>query len=502
MKRLERRTFLKLVAGGTGSLLIPGSLRYLSPGDAFAAGQTPFPMTEADVGRILAAARAKGAAFAEIYLEHRIVTELRLADGRIDSIQQGVQAGAGVRALHGERTGYAYADTFDVEALVIAAADAAAIAERGGGEPSGVTFTKQAPPKTVRFERSFDDISADERVTWLQEADQAARDYDPAVTQVTVQHSDEMQHFAVINSDGLWIEDRLPMVYFRVNVNAETSAGRGQGAGRHSRRLGAEQMAGGAAIETALEAARMAVVMCGAADAPAGDMPVILGPGGGVLFHEAVGHGLEGDYAMRGTSFYAGKIGESVASSLVSVMDTGRRADLRGSFNVDDEGAVPLENRLIEGGTLRAFLTDRISADALGSVRTGNGRRQSYRHPPLARMSNTLLMSGRDDADAIIRDTRSGIYARALGGGEVDTTSGNFTFGVREAYRIENGKIGAPVRGANLVGNGPEVMRRIDAVGPDLAYWVGSCGKGGQWVPVTCGAPTLRISSMTVGGSA
>jgi len=229
-------------------------------------------------------------------------------------------------------------------------------------------------------------------------------------------------------------------------------------------------------------------------------MPVILGAGGGVLFHEAVGHGLEGDYVMRGTSFYTGRIGEQVASEKVSVIDTGAIPDLRGSYNVDDEGTPPVTGALIENGILRGFMTDRIAAAALNAVRTGNGRRQSYRFPPLVRMSNTYLPAGTDDVEEMIRDTRSGLLARKLGGGEVDTSSGNFTFGVLEAYRIEDGKIGAPVRGATLVGSGPEIMRRIDRVGPDLAYWAGTCGKG-QWVPVTSGAPTLRISSMTVGGS-
>jgi TldD protein len=235
-------------------------------------------------------------------------------------------------------------------------------------------------------------------------------------------------------------------------------------------------------------------------DAPSGEMPVILAAGGGVLFHEAIGHGLEGDGVYRGTSFYVGKVGQVVGSERVTVIDSGALPELRGSYNVDDEGTPPLANRLIEKGVLKGFLTDRISATMLEAPRTGSGRRQSYRFPPLVRMSNTYLDRGEDDVAEITRSTKSGIYARALGGGEVDTTSGNFTFGVLEAYRIEDGKIGAPVRGANLVGNGPEILKRIDRIGPDLKFWNGTCGKG-QWVPVTSGAPTLRIASMTVGGS-
>jgi TldD protein len=352
----------------------------------------------------------------------------------------------------------------------------------------------------VQCAEPLDQIAAQDRVQWIERADRAARAYDASVKQVTIEHTDEMHRFAVINSEGLWIEDVMPLLYLRVDVVAMKGEQRGSGFERLSRRLGAEQMQGDVPEAGGREAARMAVAMIEAEPAPAGEMPVVLAAGGGVLFHEAVGHGLEGDGVRLQSSFYAGKVGERVGAEGVSVFDTGAKPALRGSYNIDDEGTPPVVNQLIENGILRGFLTDRMTADLLALPRTGNGRRESYRHPPLVRMSNTYLGAGSDPPEDIVKATKRGLYAAALGGGEVNTTTGHFTFGVREAYRIEDGKVTRPVRGANLVGNGPEIMQRIDRIGPDLKFWNGTCGKG-QWVPVTSGAPTLRIASMTVGGS-
>jgi TldD protein len=497
---IPRRRFLGLAGAAAGLALTLPVARVLGIREALAAS-SGFPLTADAAARILDAARGRGAAFADLYLQQSLVTRLTLVEQTIESVEQGVRAGGGVRAVDGDRTGYAYADSFAEEPLVEAARDAAAIATRGAAPTGALSFPGvTAPVPIVHCARPLDLVSEDERVRWLERADQAARAYDPAVEQVTIDYTDEMTRFAIINSDGVWIEDAMPLLYLRINVIAVRNGKRGTGTERVSFRRGAEQMDGDAAGKAGQEAARQAVAMIEAVDAPAGEMPVILAAGGGVLFHEAIGHGLEGDGVYRGTSFYAGKVGQVVGSERVTLIDTGARPDLRGSFNVDDEGTPPLENKLIEKGVLKGFLTDRISATMLEAPRTGSGRRQSYRYPPLVRMSNTYLERGEDDVEEIIRSTKSGIYARALGGGEVDTTSGNFTFGVLEAYRIEDGKIGAPVRGANLVGNGPEILKRIDRIGPDLKFWNGTCGKG-QWVPVTSGAPTLRISSMTVGGS-
>ncbi len=497
---LRRRQFLGIVGGAAGVGIAGSFDSLLSIREAWATAGTRFPIDGATASKVIQEARSRGAGFAELYLETRTVTRLTLSDGEIEAIEQGIFAGCGVRAIDGDRTGYAYADSFTAADLVEAARNASVIAAHPTSQAESMIFQVEIPRRFIRFLRPLDTVGPDERTGWVKRADEAAHAYDPSVKQVTVEHSDEMLHFAVINSEGFWVEDSLPLIYHRVNVVAERNGKTGRGYARLSYRRGAEQMDDDAPGKNAMEAARMATVMIDAQAAPIGEMPVILAAGGGVLFHEAVGHGLEGDYARKGTSIYSGRIGEVVASNRVSVIDHGGIVDLRGSFNIDDEGTMPQMNVLIERGVLRGFMTDRITAQALDTGRTGNARRQSYRFPPLVRMSNTYLYQGEDDVEQMIRETKSGLYAAALGGGEVDTTTGNFTFGLREAYRIEDGKIGPPVRGAVLVGNGPEIMKRIDRVGPDLAYWNGTCGKG-QWVPVTSGSPTLRISSMTVGGS-
>lgn len=495
---LGRRRFLKIVGGAAGLAVVGPLDRLVGVGAAMAA--PAFPVDPRTASRILLEARSRGAGFADLYLESRTVTRMNLVDSAVESVEQGIFAGGGVRAIDGDHTGYAFADSFDEAPLVDAAKSAAAIAANVSGDLQPISFRVESPTRTVRFVRPFDEVTQDERLAWIKRIDEAARAYDPAVQQVTIEYSDEMLHFAVANSDGLWIEDSLPLTMVRINVIANKDGRRGVGLERISYRLGAEQMDHDVPGEKAREAARMAVAMCDAVEAPAGEMPVILGAGGGVMFHEAVGHGLEGDYARRGSSFYSGRIGEVVGSQRVSLIDWGGKPDLRGSYNVDDEGAIPVKNLLIEKGILRGFLTDRITSAMTEWPRSGNGRRQSYRFPPLVRMSNTYLSEGTDSVEEMIKETKKGIFARTLGGGEVDTTSGNFTFGVLEGYKIEDGRITVPVRGANLVGSGPEVMKRIDRVASDTRFWPGTCGKG-QWVPVSSGAPTLRISSMTVGGS-
>jgi TldD protein len=496
---LRRRRFLGLVTGAA-TVAVAGPLeRFLGVREALASGSS-FPLDGATASRVLQEARARGAGFADLYLENRIVTRITLADGSIEGVEQGIFAGCGVRAVDGDRTGYAFVDSFEPALLIDAARNAAAIASAPLGQTSPIIFQLEAPHPRVRFLRPMDQVKQDERVGWLLRADQAARAFDPSVKQATLEYTDEMLRFAVVNSEGMWMEDALPLLYFRVNVVADKNGQIGTGFERVSFRLGAEQMDNDRAGQAGREAARMAVVMADARPAPAGEMPVVLAAGSGVLFHEAVGHGLEGDSVYRGISAFAGRVGETVASPRVSILDYGGIPELRGSYNMDDEGTPPMQNILIEKGVLRSFMTDRIASQALDMGRSGNGRRQSYRFPPLVRMSNTFLFPGTDEVSAIVSETKNGLFAAALGGGEVDTSSGNFTFGVREAYLIEDGKITAPVRGANLVGNGSEILKRIDRVGPDQKYWNGTCGKG-QWVPVTSGSPTLRVSSMTVGGS-
>jgi TldD protein len=501
---MDRRRFLRLLSGaaasGAGLALALREGPLLSKAWAKDATAGPFPMDERLARILLRHAGGRGAGFRELYLENRIVTRISLSESVVESVEEGLYAGCGVRAVDGERTGYAYADSFEEGPLAAAARDAAAIAEGPSADDAGLSFRPQTPPPIVRCLRPPNDVAEDERIGWLRQIDRAARDYGPSVKMVNVDYQDEMLHYLVINSDGLWIEDSLPLIYARVNVIATKDGRRGMGMERISYRRGAEQMDPDAPARAAREAARMALAMLEAQAAPAGEMPVILGSGGGVLFHEAVGHGLEGDSVLRGLSAFAGRVGEKVGAEKVTVIDTGALPDLRGSFSMDDEGNLPQKGLLIEQGILRGFMNDRISARALKVPLSGNGRRQSYRYPPLVRMSNTYIEVGSDGADEMIRETDSGLFARNLGGGEVDTATGNFTFGVLEGYLIEKGKITRPVRGANLVGNGPEIMKRIDRVGADQKFWPGTCGKG-QSVPVASGAPTLRITLMTVGGS-
>ncbi len=503
---IPRRRFLCILGGaaaGAGALsllrLPAGRFAGVKDASAFTPSEH-FPVGDALARDVLARTAVRGAGFGELYCESRTVVTVRMSEGEIQSLEQGIFSGCGIRAVDGDRTGYAYADSFERGALMAAASDAAAIASSADPGAAVEKWRKATAPVVVRFERPFDEVSPDERVEWLRIIDKAARSYDPAVQQVQLEHTDEMTHFLVMNSDGLWAVDTLPLSLVRINVMASKNGSRGSGMARYSHRLGAEQMKVEELAASAREAARMAVDNCGAGEAPGGEMPVVLGAGGGVIFHEAVGHGLEGDSVHRGTSVFAGRIGERVASEIVSIVDTGAIPGLRGSYNIDDEGTPPSRNLLIENGILRGFLTDRITAKALGASLTGSGRRQSYRYPPMVRMSNTFLIPGTDDPGQVVPDTRRGLYARTLGGGQVDTTTGDFTFGVLEAYLIEDGRITRPVRGATLVGNGPETMQRVDRVGPDQSFWNGTCGKG-QWVPVTSGAPTLRVSAMTVGGS-
>jgi TldD protein len=495
---IPRRRFLGIVGGAAAATFVGSFDHILSLREALAEGSI-FGISGSIASKALNEARSRGASFSEIYMERRILTRLTLSDSRIQSVEQGIFAGCGVRAIDGDRVGYAYVDSFEEGHLLEAARSASAIASSTSPDLQPMAFSLENPARKVHYLLPFDEVAQEARVGWLTRADATARAYDPAVKQVTIEYNDEMLRFGIVNSEGIWFEDTVPLMYLRVNVNAEKDGKHGTGIERLSQRRGAEQMDNDAPGSTAREAARMAVTMCDAIPAPAGEMPVVLAAGGGVLFHEAVGHGLEGDFVRKGTSYYTGKIGENVASNRVSVVEDGSIPDLRGTFDIDDEGTEPQQNILIEAGVLRMFMTDRITSQALDAARTGNGRRQSYRFPPLVRMTNTYLYNGDDDVDQMIRDTKSGLFARNLGGGEVDETTGNFTFGVLEGYKIEDGKITSPVRGATLVGSGPEIMKRIDRVGPDLKFWPGTCGKG-QWVPVSAGAPTLRIGSMTVGG--
>jgi TldD protein len=449
---------------------------------------------------LLTRALARGGWYADVFMESRSVTRITMASSEIRALEYGLTQGGGVRTLHGEKTGYGYAETLDAGELAPIADVAASLAEGTIAVPAGVIL--QRIPSRIPMREHLEEAPIRDKVALVERIDRAARAVDGAVQQVVVSYHDEVQHILIATSTGELLRDVLPMVSVRATVTAVRDGSNAEGLSRTSRRAGMEVFEVDTPERIGSAAAAQAVRMLDAVPAPSGEMPVVVAAGGGVLFHEAIGHGLEADAVMRNASVFAGRVGQRVASDLVTIYDDGTLAGERGSFNVDDEGTPAERTLLVERGGLVGYLHDRRSARAMGCVSTGNGRRESFRFPPLVRMSNTFLAPGADDPADIIKDTARGIYAVAFGGGEVDTASGQFTFGLMEAYLIENGSIGAPLRGASLVGSGVEVLERIDRVGTDFASWPGTCGKSDQSAPVTSACPTLRISRMTVGGTA
>ena len=428
-----------------------------------------------------------------------------LEDGKVKNGAFGVDRGVGVRAISGEKTGFAYADNLALPALREATEAARSIARTGYGSGTGVLTGTTA---TVRYADVDPIASASERdkVDLLRRIDAFARSLDPRVSEVVVRISLTCETNLVVSTDGLMSGDARPLARFDVMVLAEQNDRRERGVGGGGGRFDAGWLFDtDAAEQYARDAVRMALVNLDAVDAPAGAMPVVLGPGWpGVLLHEAVGHGLEGDFNRKGTSAFAGRMGEVVASKLCTVIDDATLTDRRGSLSVDDEGTPGQRTTLIENGVLVGYMQDKHNAHLMGTASTGNGRRQSYSYLPMPRMTNTFLEAGDSAPEEIIASVDKGVYAVSFGGGQVDITSGKFVFSATEAYLIEAGKVGPAVRGATLIGNGPEVMQRVSMVGNDfqLDRGVGVCGKDGQTVPVGVGQPSLKIDEITVGGTA
>ena len=427
-----------------------------------------------------------------------------LEDGAVKHAGHNIEQGVGVRAVSGEKTGFAYSDEIVLPALLEASQAARAIARGSGG---GQLRAWHAAPGRALYEPldPVETLSATEKVRLLEAVDAEARRQDPRVTQVMVSLSAVHDAILVAGSDGTLAGDVRPLVRLSVSVIVEHQGRREQassgGGGRvaYGYFLDEER-----ALGYAREAVRQALVSLEAVAAPAGTMPVVLGPGWpGVLLHEAVGHGLEGDFNRKGTSAFAGRLGERVASSLCTGVDDGTLASRRGSLNIDDEGTPTPRTTLIENGVLVGYLQDKLNARLMGMAPTGNGRRESYAHLPMPRMTNTYMLAGPHDPAEIIASVDKGLYAVNFGGGQVDITSGKFVFSASEAYLIENGRVTRPVKGATLIGNGPEVLTRVSMVGNDLKLdaGVGTCGKEGQSVPVGVGQPTLRVDRLTVGGT-
>jgi TldD protein len=457
---------------------------------------------EAIAPKVLEAALRTGGDFAELFVEDRRSSAARLDDGKIEELTSGRDRGAGIRVVRGDTTGFAHTSDLTESGLRAAAEAAGAAARGGGGGVREVAVTRRRPQRPAEVQVLPQDVPKARKVELLRRAEDAARSVDGSIRQVAVTYSDARRQILVANSDGLLATD--DQVRTRTGVSCVASAGGILQTGYQTEggTVGFELYDRIAIEDVARVAARRAVEMLKARPAPSGQVPVVLRKGaGGVLFHEACGHGLEADLVGKEASVFRGQVGERVASPLVTLVDDGTYAREWGTYGVDDEGHEAQRNVLIQDGELTDYMWDFLRARKEGRESSGNGRRQSYQHLPMVRMTNTYVLAGVEDPDEIIRQTPYGIYCVQMGGGQVDTASGDFVFGMTEAYLIEDGEITAPLRAANLIGNGPEVLRAIDAVGNDFDTWAGTCGKDGQGVPVSSGQPTLRVATMTVGGT-
>jgi TldD protein len=465
-----------------------------------------FGISESDLESYLSEALSSGGDYADLYFEYIATTNISMEESIVKSATQGVSLGVGVRVISGERTGYAYSDDLSPEKIRKAARVAACIAS-GPSKVEKTGLEKADRRNLYPVVTAPHETSLDERVELVKRADRAARAHDPRIFEVQASYADNLRHVLVATSDGRVNYDRQPLARMGVAALAREGSARPQrgyagGGGRVSLDFFLNERT---PEQFAQEAARQAIVQLDAVPAPAGEMTVVLGPGWpGILLHEAVGHGLEADFNRKGVSAFSNRVGQQVASPLCTVIDDGTIPNRRGSINMDDEGEPTQQNVLIENGVLRGYLQDKLSSRVLGSHSTGSGRRESYQHIPMPRMTNTYMLAGESDPNDIIRSVPKGLYCANFGGGQVDITSGNFVFSASESYLIEDGKITRPVREATLIGNGPEALKYVSMVGNDLQLdqGIGICGKEGQSVPVGVGIPTIKIDRMTVGGTA
>ncbi len=462
-----------------------------------------FGIDEATAQGLLDIALSKGGEYAELYFEHKTGGSIQFEQSAVKNATRSVNQGLGVRVLLGEAVGYAYTEDLSSDAMRRAADTAARIASRGGRAPA-VDVVHYETPQYYAPSGSTIDVPPGDKVDLMRRADGAARAFDPSVQRVDISFVDEQKHIAIFTSDGRMTGDAQPLVRFNVSCLSERDGQRQTARWGGGGRMGMSYFENSQPEELAREAARQAVLLQDSVEAPAGTFPVVLAAGdSGILLHEAIGHGLEADFNRKKTSNYSDRVGQRVASELCTVVDDGTIEDSRGSINVDDEGNMPGYNVLIENGVLRAYLQDRISATAMGTRPSGNGRRQSFKHYPMPRMTNTYLLAGESAPEEIIRSVSKGIYCVAFSGGQVNISNGDFVFSVTEGYLIEDGKVTAPIRNVNLIGNGPDVLTKVTAVGHDFALSDGrwTCGKDGQSVPVGVGVPTVLVSGITVGGT-
>jgi TldD protein len=463
-----------------------------------------FGLDDARLDTVLGTALERRLDHADLYFEYTTRDAVSLEEGIVKSGDRHLEQGVGVRVVDGARQGYAHSDEISVDSLQLAARTARAVAE-GPGETGPVALAGREGRDLYPVSRPPTDVPIETKVALLSEIDAYARSLDPRIDQVMASVICQHKQVLVAAADGTLAGDVQPLV--RLNVQVIAASG-------ERREMGYEGTGGRFDLERLLdpetwrprvqEAVRLALLNLEAEPCPAGTMDVVLGPGwSGVLLHEAVGHGLEGDFNRKKTSAFADRLGQRVAAPGVTVVDDGTLVERRGSLNMDDEGTPTERTVLIEDGVLTGYLQDRLNARLMGMAPTGNGRRESYAHVPLPRMTNTFMLAGEDDPEDVLRSVDRGLYIASFGGGQVDITSGKFVFSANEAYKIEGGRLGAPVKGASLIGNGPDVLTRVSRIGSDLAMdlGVGTCGKDGQSVPVGVGLPTIRIDGITVGGT-
>jgi len=503
-KWIDRRGFVKAFVG-SGILLATSSL-WLGCGEK-KNPETKIALSnlfsDEQLKEILTIALSKGGDFAEIYLEHRLRTDILLEEDKLKQVAYGIIQGAGLRVNSGEKTGYAYSDDFELNKLKEIAKVASFIAESGRPE-NPVSLTEKEVHPNFTLTSPFPFSGEEKKIELMKRANQGARDYDKRIHEVKVEYYDEVKNIMIVNSEGLKTKDTQYIVRLAVYPLAVDGTKRFEGYATGGGRINASYFDKVLPENIGKEGARQALDMLYADESPAGNLPVVVGNGwGGVLVHEAFGHSLEGDGIRKNTSLMAGLLGKKVASDVVTILDDATIPYGRGSFNVDDEGTPGQKKVLVENGILKMYLYDKLNARLMNTQSTGNGRRESYRFYPIPRMTNIFINKGEIAPEDIIKSVKKGVYAKKMGGGSVDSASGNFNFLVREAYSIEDGKITKPVKGAVLIGNGPEAMKKIELVGTNLAVdpTTGTCGKDGQGVYAGVGQPTVKFSEITLGGT-
>jgi len=502
VRDIPRRTFLEVgLKGGLGMAAVPTAIeRLFALGAPQALVAPPVQMDPAVLDRVIRKALERGGEFADVYVETRTARSLLMEESRFKSAVLGISRGAGVRVILGDKTGYAFTDEVTEDKL-LRAAEVASFVARGGMPAKPVNVRAEARASFVNVKLPLGDVADEKRLDICRRANQAALEYDKRIKMASVSYYDEVRGRVIANSEGVFLTNELPLLFFIVQALSEGNNTRHMGRERLSRHSGFEMFDEVPPEQVARSSAREAIAMLDATDAPSGKMDVVMQNGwGGVLVHEAVGHPLEGDGISKKLGVFTGKFGQKVASPLFTMVDDSSIPNARGTTSFDDEGTQGRRNVLIKDGVLVRFMTDILSARQLKMDRTGNGRRESFRYLPIPRMTNTFIDNGKDRPEDILASTKSGIYVQALSGGSVDDVSGVFNFTCREAYLIENGRKTAPIKGATLIGNCLDIIKDIDAVGNDLDFGPGICGKG-QAAEVNAGQPTVRIRGINVGGT-